>query len=184
MHDIEGIFPMYQALLAGEQQATDREHDAVSGQHPPTADSEQSLSTEAAPRDVCLGGAVASSEQTIACAETSDAKQSLNMLSEAEQLAALRDYLTAATAKDCSVMTALRASSPVHLTPTSDVRFFGGPIIDDGASPAMGRFSTPEESSIAFKVRSCHRSALARSTRRDSTQPSLMFLHVTAGLGC
>ncbi len=115
-----------------------------------------------------MGNAVPA--EMTAGAESFDVQQPLMMLPEAEQLAALREYLTAATAKDCSVMVALQASSPVHLTPASNVTFCGGHVPDDGASPAMGRFLNTEESSIAFKVRPpCIRavgSVLARSTRR------------------
>ena len=153
VHDIEGIYPLYQALLRRKQSVSDCESVAVRGQRSLAADSMQSLSTDAAPEDVCLGDAVTSSAKAAADAEGFDARRSLSVLPEAGRLAALRDYLTAATAKDCSVMIALQASRPMHVTPASELRFCGGATTDDGSSPAMGRFSTTEESSIAFKVR-------------------------------
>ena len=185
VHDIEGIHPLYQAVLAREQPPSDRKCEASAEQHPQIAGSVQSLATDTARQAVDAGSAVSSFANTAVDAEILDARQSLIMLPEAAQLAALRDYLTAATAKDCSIMIALQASTPVHLTAASDARFCGGLAADDGSSPAVGRLSVTEESSIAFKVRpqlgSCHR--LCMCTQCMPWLTILASLPVTVGLG-
>lgn len=151
VHDIEGIYPVYKAFLAREQQAADRSRGAT-GSH--AVDEMQPGTSQAAPQVECAGDSTLTNPSAAACAEHQSALQSVGMLPDAEQLAALRDYLTAATAKDCSVMIAVQASRPVHSHPEGYAAALDSLLVDAG-SPAMGRFSRADGSIVAFKVRCC-----------------------------
>ena len=137
VHDIEGIYRVYEAVIARGQQAADRPRAAPQQQCLPVAASRELLPSAAASQDDCTG-------------EEGTGRQSVSMLPPAEQLAVLRDYLTASTAKDCSVMIALQASQPVHLRAASTV--MDHPDADARSAPAIGRLATADGSFIAFKV--------------------------------
>lgn len=72
------------------------------------------------PCRACCTCRCSAGERLRALAECQEARSALLALPQPEALAVLRDYMTAATAKDCSVMIALRRLPGGDVTPSDD----------------------------------------------------------------
>ena len=147
MHDIEGIHHLYQAVVARGQHDAGRPPDATLLQQLQLATDGQTQMTHA------HSTVLLAEDQRCATADAEywTALSSLAALSEADQLAAVRDYLIAATAKDCSIMVTLQASASVAARST--LRESDGPVPPaTGASRATGHLRTPDGAVVVFKV--------------------------------
>ena len=153
-HNIEGIHHIYDALLT--RQLSGLPPDAPLLQQQWAARGSPSPVFEAASRSSQAGEPHCAVADTSSAAEHQSALSSLTALPQADQLAALRNYLIAASAKDCSIMIALQASQPTDLAARSDL------TVSDASAPramdaprATGRFCMPDGTVITFKVRCC-----------------------------
>jgi hypothetical protein len=157
VHDIEGIHHLYQAVVARDQQELHHPLDAPQLQQPRLADGGQPLMTDATSPVLKAEDPRSATADAAADAEHRRALSLLAALPEADQLAVMRDYLIAATAKDCSIMLALQASRAAAPLPSqSHLRVSAGPVPRaTGASLATGHLRMSDRTVIVFKVRRC-----------------------------